>query len=420
MQTRTLHSIFAYLALIFLSWPCFRPFEASLTYGDMFLGLAALMNVQHMSKIRPYQVLLLLALPTLMVSQVFDPDGSPEAIIQAAYIFGFVLPFGWLAFAGLPVHRIVSVLLLAEGISSMVALGQTFGYLDAFGKARVWNTLDAYRAAGFNTSCSGLCMNLTSLFCLLLYLRDQRLRVVLLSLLLIGISATMAKSSTFAVPAIAFYLYWEPHRWKVIGRFAVLATLIVGVIAVTPALQDKLIKMSASLSRRADGLDYSMNERLSTLKFALDFVPECYFFGLGYEGTARTLTPHLGNTVHVFHIGIILIGGMIGALFHYGGFALMLRDAAKFKQYPLIMMVLSHWLSVCTMPVLMLSNQYIPLIVCGTILFAVSEQEEQQKQQAAREAQQQAAANRRLKRKPIVGAFPAPTPAVMNRTAGAT
>lgn len=404
-----LHSICAYLALAFLCWPCFRPFEASLTFGDLLMVIAALLNVQNVGKLKPYQLLLLLAVPTTLLTQVFDPDGSPEAIIQAAYIFGFVLPFGWLAFAGLPVHRIVTVLLLAEGVSSMVALGQTFGYLDAFGKGRVWNTLDAYRAAGFNTSCSGLCMNLTSLFCLLLYLRDQRLRVVLLCLLLIGISATMAKSSTFAIPAIAFYLYWEPHRWKVMARFGVLAAVLVGVVIMSPTLQDKIEKMSASLSRRADGLDFSMNERLSTLKFALEYVPECYVFGLGYEGTSRTLTQHLGNTVHVFHIGIILIGGMIGAIFHYSGLGLMLRDAAKHRQYPLIMMVFTHWLSVCTMPVLMLSNQYIPLIMCGSILYAVSEQEEAQQKIAAQKAQAQIAAARRASRKASIASLPAPS-----------
>lgn len=417
MQARTLHSIFAYLALIFLSWPCFRPVDASITYGDIFLVLAAFLNLQHVGKLKPYQLLLLFSVPTMLVSLALDPDGSPEAIIQAAYIFGFVLPFGWVAFVGLPVHRIVAVLLMAEGISAVVALGQTFGYLEAFGKARVWNTLDSYRAAGFNTSCSGLCMNLTSLFCLLLYLRDQRMRVILLGLLLIGISATMAKSSTFAVPAIAFYLYWEPNRWKVIGRFAVLAMVLVGIIAVTPALQDKIIKMSASVSRRADHLDSSMNERLSTLKYALDFVPECYFFGLGYEGTARTLTQHLGNTVHVFHIGIVLIGGMICAIFHYMGLGLMLRDAARFKQYPLIMLVFSHWLSVCTMPVLMFSNQYIPLIVCGSILFALSEQAEQQQQAVSQAVQARKSSRRREDRKAIAGTIPGTARAIPRTTA---
>lgn len=392
MQTRKLHQICAYLALIFICWPCFRPIEASLSFGDVFLLLAATMNLQHFGKLKPFHVLLLASVPTIILTQVFDPDGSPEAVIQAAYIFGFVLPFGWIAFVGIPVHRVVTVLLMSEGVSSLVALGQTFGFLEAFGRARVWGTMDAYRAAGFNTSCSGLCMNLTSMFCLLLYVREQRIRVVMLSLLLIGLVATMAKSTIFAIPAIMFYLYWEPNRWKVMARFGGLAAVLGLVVFFSPALQLKIENVIASVTRRADGLDFSMYERLSTVRFALGYVPECYFVGLGYEGTAMTLTQHLGNTVHVFHIGIVLIGGLVGAVLHYAGYGVMLRDAVKLKHYPLVVMVFSHWLSVCTMPVLMLSNQYIPLILCATILFAASEQAELNEMQAAIEAKRRHAA----------------------------
>lgn len=374
MQTRTLHQFFAYLGLAFLCWPCLRPFEASLSFGDIFMLIAAVLNSHQFGRLKPFQVLLAFSVPTILATQVFDPDATPEAILQAAYLFGFVLPFGCVAFIGLPVHRVVTTVIAAQGFSSLVALGQSMGYVEAIGKSKIWNTLDAYRASGLNTSCSALCMNLTSLFCLLLYLKDQRLRVLGLLVLVIGIGATLAKSSVFAIPALLFYLYWEPSRWKLLSRASALTVALGLVVMVTPEVQHRIVNFVDGLNRRAEGVDHSMAERLSTIRFAAEFIPECYFFGLGYEGTSRTLTQHLGNTVHVFHIGIILIGGMVGAILHYSGMFLMLRDALSHKQWPVLMTVLSHWLSVCTMPVLMMSNQYIPVLICAYIVHALSEE----------------------------------------------
>ena len=100
----------------------------------------------------------------------------------------------------------------------------------------------------------------------------------------------------------------------------------------------------------------------------MDLIPECYVFGLGYEGTREYLTQHLGNTVHVYHIGLILTGGAVGAALHYWGICSMGATALSHRQLPLVVMILTHWLSVCTMPVQMLTYQYAPYLLVATIL----------------------------------------------------
>ena len=215
MQARKLQLVFAYAALILMPWPSLRPFESSLAYGDLCMIVAAILNFDRSLRLQSFQLPLLLSCPFIVASQVFDADGTPAAVAQACYIFGFVLPFGWVAFASLPVHRVVGVYLSAQGLSSLIAITQTFGLMGTIGKSRVWGTEDAMRAAGLNVSCSALCMSLTSLYCLLLYLRGHLSRVILMALITIGLIATMAKSTIFAIPAFLFYLYWEPHRKRV-------------------------------------------------------------------------------------------------------------------------------------------------------------------------------------------------------------
>ena len=74
---------------------------------------------------------------------------------------------------------------------------------------------------------------------------------------------------------------------------------------------------------------------------------------LGYAGTHHELTQHLGNTVHVFHIGLPLIGGLVCAFFHYVGVVILLRMLFRLKHEPLTVLMLGQLLALCTMPVLM-------------------------------------------------------------------
>jgi len=126
--------------------------------------------------------------------------------------------------------------------------------------------------------------------------------------------------------------------------------------------------MTESITHRVGLLEYSLWERTSTLRHALSYMPECYLFGLGYAGTHHELTQHLGNTVHVFHIGLPLIGGLVCAFFHYVGVVILLRMLFRLKHEPLTVLMLGQLLALCTMPVLMHSFQYISYMLVGAVV----------------------------------------------------
>lgn len=368
MQPRRLQAAFAYTALVLLTCPALRPLEYSVTFGDLFLLLAILLNSEAAFKIQPFQVLLLASTPFMILSQILDPDATIVEVAQCSYIYGVVLPFGWVAFAGLKPNRVITVFLGALAVNAFIAVGQNVGLIGALGQGRIWAARDTFRAAGLSITCSSLCMTLTPVFPLLLYLKSYRLRIMLLILLSLGILATLAKSSIFAIPGLVYYLYREPNRTGVSRLILGGSAVVACAFAMSTSLQWAVLDHFDSLLYRLQYLDVSLWERSSTLRHSLSYVPECYLFGLGYAGTHLELTQHLGNTVHVFHVGLPLIGGLACALLHYSGIFLLVRKASQLKHEPLVVLMIGQLLAVCTMPLLMHSFQYIAYALIGSVI----------------------------------------------------
>jgi hypothetical protein len=368
MQPNRLQRTFAYLALIFLPWPCFRPIDISLTYGDIFLVAAAILNANSLFQMRGFQIPFLMSLPFILITQVADTEASVIEAAQSLYIFGFVLPFGWIAFSTLPFHRVITALILSMCLSSLVAVAQNLGYVGEIGWQSVWATRDSYRGAGLSLSCSALCMTITPLFALLVYVPKFTLRLTCLVILLLGLFATLAKSAIFAIPAILYYLITEPNRRGITRVVTVGVGLGILFFAFSSSGQRMFAAIIDAVIFRIDKTHVSVWERTSTLRFAMSYLPECYFLGLGYKGTHVELTQHLGNTVHIFHVGLPLIGGVAGALLHYMGVYLLLGGVKSKRQTAAVVLLISHLLAVCTMPVLMHSFQYIPYLICGVVI----------------------------------------------------
>lgn len=368
MQPRRLQRLFAWSALMLIPWPALRPFDVALTYGDLLLLPAILLNLDRLQRIHAWQIPMLLALPLILVSQATDADASIIEFGQAAYIFGIVLPFGWVAFADFRPRKLVMGVLISMGISSLVAGLQLAGLLDAVGRSSIWTVFGATRSAGLNISCSGLCMAISPLFALLMYVPSHRWRIGFLAVLLLGLVATLAKSSIFALAGLMFYLAREPNRRGIVIVGAVLCITLITVFVFSPQLQETVDTVSTTVSLRIENADHSFWERTSTIRFAMSYIPECWLTGLGYMGTSKELTQHLGNTVHVFHVGMILVGGLPAAMLHYTGVLLLIGGLYRSGHYPSAVMLLCHLLAICTMTVLMLSFQYVPFLIGGAIL----------------------------------------------------
>ena len=128
-STSQIQSFCAQAALFFLPLPAIKYTETSLTLADLFLIPAILLNFGHAMKLHAFQIPFLLALPINLLSHMLDPDGTLIPVLQMVYLWGFLVPFGWCAFVNLSPQRIAYLLLIASGLSCLVAIGQFTGYM---------------------------------------------------------------------------------------------------------------------------------------------------------------------------------------------------------------------------------------------------------------------------------------------------
>lgn len=369
MHNRRLQQVFAFAALLMLPWPALRPTAQSITFGDLLLLPAILLNIDHVGKIRGWQIPMLVALPLILISQVADPDGSIISVAQALYIFGVVLPFGWVAFVNFRPRTLIAGFLLSLSISALVGGLQLGGFVGQIGNQSIWALSGgAIRSAGLSISCSGLCLSLSPIFALLLYVPDYRKRMVFLLILVLGLLATLAKSAIFAGAGLTYYLIKEPNRRGVLVVGAVLVAMCVGLFTVSPKIRSVTNRVYDTVAYRVDKAGFSFYERTSTLRFSLRYLSRCAIIGMGTEGTTKELRQHFGNTVHVFHIGMLLICGFPAAALQWTAFGMLIVSSFRSGQHPAAIMLLCHMLALCTMTMLMTSFQYVPFMICASIL----------------------------------------------------
>jgi hypothetical protein len=369
MQTRRIQQVFAFAALLMLPWPALRPTAQSITFGDLLLLPAILLNIDHVGKIRGWQIPLLISVPLILLSQVADPDGSIISVAQALYIFAIVLPFGWVAFVNFRPRTLIAGLLTSLCISAIVGGLQLGGFVGQVGNQSIWALYGgAIRSAGLSISCSGLCLSLSPVFALLLYVPDYRKRMLFLLLLSLGLLATLAKSTIFACAGLAYYLLKEPNRRGVVVVAAILIAMCAGLFTTSARLRNATARVYDTVTYRVDKAGFSFYERTSTLRFSLGYLGRCSVIGMGTEGTTKELRQHFGNTVHVFHIGMVLIAGFPAAVLQWTGFGMLIASSFRSGQHPAAIMLLCHMLALCTMTMLMTSFQYVPFMICASIL----------------------------------------------------
>tara|TARA_R110002072_G_scaffold303099_1_gene493506 strand:+ start:237182 stop:238384 length:1203 start_codon:yes stop_codon:yes gene_type:complete len=369
MQTRRLQQIFAFAALLMLPWPALRPAAQSITFGDLLLLPAILLNIDYVGKIRGWQIPLLASLPLIVLSQVADPDGSIIGVAQAIYIFGVVLPFGWVAFVNFRPRTLIAGFLLSLSLSAIVGGLQLGGFIGQVGNQSIWALSGgAIRSAGLSISCSGLCLSLSPVFALLLYVPDYRKRMVFLLVLVLGLLATLAKSTIFASAGLAYYLFKEPNRRGVLVVAAIVLAMCAGLFTVSPRIRNATSRVYDTVTYRVDKAGFSFYERTSTLRFSLRYLSRCAIIGMGTEGTTKELQQHFGNTVHVFHIGMVLVVGFPAAVLQWTGFGMLIVSSFRSGQKPAAVMLFCHMLALCTMTMLMTSFQYVPFVICASIL----------------------------------------------------
>lgn len=361
----------AQAALFFLPLPAIKYTETSLTLADLFLIPAILLNFGHAMKLHAFQIPFLLALPLNLLSHMLDPDGKLIPIFQMVYLWGFLVPFGWCAFVNVPPKRIAMLLLLASGLSCLVAMGQFTGVVPTLPTQKIIDYKDSSRAAGLVLQCNSLTMALTPCFLLLPHVRQASLRIFFLLLLLAGIASTVSKSAVMAVPGLLFYFFWrEPEKGRVLRWLA--AASVVGVLFFNrgASLAELVDRLKSIAEVRLLNADASVSDRTHLARVALEQSDQCLLVGYGTEGTYTVMTSQagMGQTVHVFYLGLLLIEGWTALSLTVIGFLTLLATLWSLRKYNDAIMLGAHLLAISVTTVLYLSYQYYPFLIAGAAI----------------------------------------------------
>lgn len=370
-STSQIQSFCAQAALFFLPLPAIKYTETSLTLADLFLIPAILLNLGHALKLHAFQIPFLLALPINLLSHMLDPDGTLIPVLQMVYLWGFLIPFGWCAFVNIPPQRVAYLLLIASGLSCLVAIGQFTGYVPTLPTQKIIDYKDSSRAAGLVLQCNSLTMALTPCFLLLPQVRQASLRILFLLLLLGGIASTVSKSAIMAVPGLLFYFFWrEPEKGRVLRWLA--AASVVGLLIFNrgASVAELVDKLNAVVEFRLSNAESSFSDRAHLANVAFDHSDDCMFLGYGTDGTYRVMTSEagMGQTVHVFYLGLVLIEGWAALGLTLLGFLGLLMSLWTLRKYNDAIFLGAHLLAVTVTTVLYLSYQYYPFLVAAAAI----------------------------------------------------
>ena len=370
-STSQIQSFCAQAALFFLPLPAIKYTETSLTLADLFLIPAILLNFGHAMKLHPFQIPFLLALPINLLSHMLDPDGTLIPVLQMVYLWGFLVPFGWCAFVNLTPKRIAYLLLIASGLSCLVAMGQFTGYINTLPTQKIIEYKDSSRAAGLVLQCNSLTMALTPCFLLLPHVRQASLRILFLLLLLGGIASTVSKSAIMVVPGLLFYFIWrEPEKGRVLRWLAVASVLGLLVFNRGASLAELVDRLNSVVELRLSNADSSFSDRAHLATVALDHSDDCMFLGYGTDGTYRVMTSEagMGQTVHVFYLGLVLIEGWTALGLTMLGFLALLTSLWTLRKFNDAIFLGAHLLAVSVTTVLYLSYQYYPFLIAAAAI----------------------------------------------------
>lgn len=369
--TAQIQSFCAQAALFFLPLPAIKYTVTSLTLADLFLVPAILLNLGYALRVHAFQIPFLLSFPILLLSHMLDPDGTLTAILQMVYLWGFLIPFGWCAFVNLTPQRIAYLLLTASALSCVFAMGQFAGVLPTLPTQKMIELKDSNRAPGLAWQCNSLTMALTPCFLLLPYVRQASLRILFLLLLLGGMACTVSKSAVLAVPGLLFYFFWrEPEKARVLRWLTVAGVFGVLVLNRGANISELVNQLSSTIEFRLSRADASVSDRTHLAKVAFEQSSECLLMGYGTEGTYTIMTIHggVGQTVHVFYLGMLLIEGWTAMTLTVAGFLGLFASLWSLRRYNDAIMLGAHLLAISVTTVLYLSSQYYPFVIAAAAI----------------------------------------------------
>jgi len=261
-------------------------------------------------------------------------------------------------------------LLAVFGVNSLVAIGQTFGYIPEIGTQVVVDYFGGRirRAAGLTILCNELAAGLTSAVVLLPYVARTVLRAPGLVSLLAGMLATMSKSNVLALPGLCYYFWREPRKKQFVAILVLFAIGFTVIYSRAENLESMWHLASQAVQRRLELASTSLDRRLEVLRYAMQYAKDCLWLGYGVAGTRMVFLRDTTNTAHIYYLGLVIIAGLPGAVLWGIGVTSLLIGLIRRNQPVYAMYLIAHLLACLALTVLNLSAQSVPLLVTGSIV----------------------------------------------------
>jgi hypothetical protein len=110
-------------------------------------------------------------------------------------------------------------------------------------------------------------------------------------------------------------------------------------------LSDAWYRLSDGLDHRTSHLGESLEDRWELIQIAREFLPECAFLGFGTGGTVIRVGQNTNSTVHVYALGLILIGGFPAMLLILCGFLIIVRGLYRAREIEFFWSLVAHILA---------------------------------------------------------------------------
>jgi len=170
---------------------------------------------------------------------------------------------------------------------------------------------------------------------------------------------------------LLFYFFWrEPEKGRVLRWLAVACVLGLLVFNRGASVAEMVDKLNAVVDLRLSNAETSIDDRAHLAEVAFDYSSECLLLGYGTEGTYTVMTSRagMGQTVHVFYLGLLLIEGWTAVSLTILGFFGLLVSLWSLRKYNDAIMLGTHLLAISVTTVLYLSYQYYPFVIAAAAI----------------------------------------------------
>lgn len=370
MNKSALYQCLAVAALFLLPLSALN-FGVSITLGDLFFVLAALLNGRRLADAKAPHLWFLLAAPLFIASAANDLEATWKSIGQAVYIFGFVVPFGWCAFADLPVQWIVRTMVASAILNSFFAVGQFSGVIPPLPTQQIVEYFGGrmLRVSGLGNAVNELTQSLAPLIALLPLLKPAWLRTPAMLGICGGMAAGMSKQAVIGVLGLVWFVWKEGWRQWVLGAVVVIGGT--GLLALLiPETTDRVVtQFVETVVYRESYMNAAIDERVDLLSVAINSLPECLLLGYGPLGSFEVMIRHgHAQYVHVYLIGLAMIGGVPAALLICAGTYCLLRQLYGRTDIAWCIYLTVALLGMQCHTVVMMSWQSLPLLLAGAIV----------------------------------------------------